>query len=108
MSDYAPELDPSVTWKVDTDLEAIFPIDGRVETVYEITNGDHSETFAYGAGLDNANRIVAAMNALRGIVEFVDMLDNVGPAPFQCDNRKEWNEHRARAMMALAPPLPLY
>lgn len=54
-------------WKADLELNVSFEIDGREETVVELVNCDHDTTIGYGASDEGSRRIVACLNACRGI-----------------------------------------
>jgi hypothetical protein len=64
-------------WKRDIDVTATFADDGRTETLWEITNEDHSETFAYAVDEDSARLIEAAPDLLEALVNITNVAENM-------------------------------
>ena len=63
------------SWQSDIDLECTFDLDGRTETVIEITNEDHSETVGYATSEANAHLIASAPDLLKACKEAFNYLD---------------------------------
>ena len=95
-------------WQLDEAYDATFSNDGRTESVLELTNGDHSETFGYICDGPNARLIAAAPELLAALESFVDQCDTPTEDMGGDWGSTEWCEwvgqaiHLARAAIAKA------